>query len=302
MKSGETEANSLYRLRYRQQAFTLIEALTVLIIASMLMIAAVEVYSHVRGTADRLHAELSKGLVCTEVLQRIAEDLDRIALPGFDTSVTVLNKTKNGYNVSQLTILSRYYGDGTRPQVYEKVVWQTDYDPMTDTLILYRAHQGLRLDDPLLDMDATGQPRDDVQRFVPVADGITYFEVLVPSGENLVNAWTQTRLPNAVMVSMSTALPVQNELGEWVIPEEAIYTRTIAVDRTRQLRFRFAKQDLDLSALGANDPNQFEPLAPTGTGESGDDMGADAGNASRTSTPDAGTPGESTGDISGGRP
>lgn len=231
-----------------------------LVIASILMIAAVEVYSHVRRTADTLHARLGKDLLCTEVLQRIAEDLDRIALPGFDTTVTVLNKNKNGYNVSQLTILSQYYGNSTRAEIYEKVIWQTDYDPMTDALILYRAHQGLRLEDPLLDLDAYGAPREDVQRFVPVADGITYFEILVPSGDSLVNAWTQSRLPNAVVVSMSTALPVQNDLGEWVIPETDIYTRTIAIDRTRNVQFRFVEGEFDLSALDANDPNSLEPL------------------------------------------
>ncbi len=264
------------------RGFTLIEALTVLVIASILMIAAVEVYSHVRRTADTLHARLGKDLLCTEVLQRIAEDLDRIALPGFDTTVTVLNKNKNGYNVSQLTILSQYYGNSTRAEIYEKVIWQTDYDPMTDALILYRAHQGLRLEDPLLDLDASGAPREDVQRFVPVADGITYFEILVPSGQSLVNAWTQSRLPNAVVVSMSTALPVQNDLGEWVIPETGIYTRTIAIDRTRNVPFRFVEGEFDLSALDANDPNSLEPLDATDstdvpTDESGASDSADDG-------------------------
>ena len=263
MRPPSGQYASVPRRRCRS-AFTLIEALTVLVIATMLMIAAVEVYSRARTTADTLHARLGKDLLCTEVLQRIAQDLDRIALPGFDTSITVLNKNKNGYNVSQLTILSRYYGNSTRAEVYDKVIWQTDYDPMTDALVLYRARQGLRLDDPLLDVDLAGQPRDDVQRFVPVAEGITYFEVLVPSGDKLINAWTQSRLPNAVVVALSTALPVQNDLGEWIIPEKDVYTRTIAVDRTRHITFRLIDQEFDLSDLSSNDPNSLGALDMSG--------------------------------------
>ncbi|MBN1123498.1 MAG: prepilin-type N-terminal cleavage/methylation domain-containing protein [Sedimentisphaerales bacterium] len=246
-----------YFRRFEVRAFTLIEILTVLTIASLVMIAAVEVYSRVRDTSSKIHRRLGRDLLPAEILQRIAEDLDRVAMPGFDTRVMMLNKMDNGYNVSQLTIESNYFGNTNRSETYEKVIWQTNYNPFNDKLFLYRSHQGLQLEDPVLDTDLSGQPRQDVDRFVEVADNLTYIEILIPNGENYINSWTKSKPPNAVTISISTADPVQNEMGELIIPEGEIFTRTVAIDRTRVIPFKFVKKDFDMEDLDSNDPNDL---------------------------------------------
>ncbi|MBN1126410.1 MAG: prepilin-type N-terminal cleavage/methylation domain-containing protein [Sedimentisphaerales bacterium] len=258
-------------IKDRRTAFTLIEILTVLTIASLVMIAAVEVYSRVRDTSDKIHRRLGRDLLPAEILQRIAEDLDRVAMPGFDTRVMVLNKTNNGYNVSQLTIESNYFGNANRPETYEKVLWQANYNPFNDKLFLYRSHQGLHLEDPVLDTDRSGRPREDVSRFVEVADNLTYIEILIPHGETFINSWTQSKLPNAVTISLSTAEPIQNELGEVIIPEEEIFTRTVAIDRTRAIPFRFVKKEFDMEGLDSNDPNEISFFEETETESKSDD-------------------------------
>ena len=260
-----------------KRAFTLIEAITVLMIASLIAVAVVEVYARVRRSAESVNRKLDENILEREVLQRIAEDLDRMAAPGFDAVVTVRNKLSNGYNISQLVIETSYLGSGAdaKPQTYERVIWQTAYDPYTDSLIVYRAHQGLRLEDAMVELDLAGNIRPDARWFVPLCDGITYFEVQVPAGENFVNQWTQTALPKAVTISISTSTPVQDEQGQLVIPERGVFTRTIAIDRTRKIRYRFVAREFDMSDFRSNEPNDIAGSSAEGDTEGGETAAGD---------------------------
>ncbi|NLH17674.1 MAG: hypothetical protein GX455_13945, partial [Phycisphaerae bacterium] len=206
-------------IRWRSAAgFSLIETLTVLSITAMVVVATMSVYSNVRRNVASIDGNLDQGELPREILQRIAEDLDRLARPGFDTSVVVRNKLKNGYNISQLIIENRFYGDKptTRPQIAERITWQSDYDPFTNTLILYRAHSGIRLEDGLIDRDQLDKEGQGIEQFVPLATGITHFELLIPSGDTLIREWGQTELPKAIRVLLSFGAPEQTDTGDWI--------------------------------------------------------------------------------------
>lgn len=255
--------------------FSLIETLTVLAITAMIMIATMSVYSNVRRNVAAIDGNLDQGELPREILQRIAEDLDRLARPGFDTSVIVRNKLKNGYNISQLIIENRFFGDTppNKPQIAERITWQSDFDPYTSTLILYRAHSGIRLEDGLVDRDQLDKQEKGIEQFVPLAAGITHFELLIPSGDALIREWGQPELPKAIRVLLSFGAPVQTETGDWIIPEQDLFVRTIAINRTRPISYQFVKRDFDLSDLDSADPNE---VAPDATPESMEGLPTDS--------------------------
>jgi hypothetical protein len=183
--------------------------------------------------------------------------------------VIVRNKLKNGYNISQLIIENRFFGDAApnKPQLAERITWQSDFDPYTSTLILYRAHSGIRLEDGLIDRDQLDKQEQGIEQFVPLATGITHFELLIPSGEMLVREWGQPDLPKAIRVLLSFGAPVQTETGDWIIPEQDLFVRTIAINRTRPYIYQFVKKDFDLSELDSADPNEVAPDTGDGSAE-----------------------------------
>ena len=257
------------QFRHEPGGFSLIETLTVLAITAMIMIATMSVYSNVRRNVAAIDGNLDQGELPREILQRIAEDLDRLARPGFDTSVIVRNKLKNGYNISQLIIENRFYGDDppNKPQIAERITWQSDFDPYTSTLILYRAHSGIRLEDGLVDREQLDKQEKGIEQFVPLAAGITHFELLIPSGDTLVREWGQPDLPKAIRVLLSFGAPEQTETGDWIIPEQDLFVRTIAINRTRPISYQFVKKDFDLSDLDSADPNEVTPDTGDGSAE-----------------------------------
>jgi prepilin-type N-terminal cleavage/methylation domain-containing protein len=248
-------------LSYRS-GFTLMEIMVVLMLASMIAVAAVEVYTHIRISSGRIDDKLSESRLAEEILQRIAEDLDRIAVTGADCRLTLRSKIQNGYTVYRLEVETSYYDSQTRPEQhpYEKVIWQTAYDPFTDSLMLYRAHQGIKLEDGITDRTVAGDPREDIEMFIPLCTGITYFSIEIPVGESFVKSWTRTNLPYGLQVSVSLAQPVANDMGEYIIPENKILTRDIAVDHTRKIAFKFVKKDFDMSLFSTGDPNELDDI------------------------------------------
>jgi len=249
-----------------QPAFTLVEIITVLAIAAMIIIATINVYGRVKATADSINAHLDENILPKEILQRIAEDLDTLAAPGFDTTVTIRNKISNTYNVSQLIIENKFYDAQDKPQTFQKVTWQAQYDAFEDAVILYRAHSGLQLEDPVIDADkstlnsqAYYQNRG-IDLFVPVASGITFFKIEVLENDRLLPAWSKTELPKAVFVTISFAPFIEDIDGSFYIPEEDKISRTIAVDRTRKIAYKFLSKEFDLEEeleQDQQDPNSL---------------------------------------------
>jgi hypothetical protein len=85
-----------------------------------------------------------------------------------------------------------------------------------------------------------------------VAGGFAAFKIEAPQGNNLVSRWANPMLPTGLRVTLSTADPVRSPQGQLEVPEDSLITRTIAIDRTRQIRFEFALLDANTPAADAN--------------------------------------------------
>ena len=236
-----------------RKGFSLQEIIVVMAISSMVVITALSIFNRVQKTAGKINDKLEFKDVSKEVLQRIARDLDRLAVPGADTTVKLENKAMpTGYDTTRLTIENKIYDRDSKPQVYEKIVWQTVYDEMELCLNLYRSHSGINLEDRILDISLGEKQADGTELFVPVAFGLTLFEIAVPrQEEDPLKSWTAKSLPPAVQVSLAFE-EMENPDGTIEILEEYITGRTIAIDRTRKISFKFIKKDFT-----PDDPNDF---------------------------------------------
>jgi type II secretory pathway component PulJ len=224
-----------------KSGFTLAEAIATLVIAAMIMIAAIGIYTGIRRTEAAINRRLESGFLSTEILQRITEDIDRLALPGSDVTMSIKNKTENGgYKSAQMIIESKIYDKDNKPQTFEKIIWQSRGDPDANGLIIYRAHSGYTLEDKMLD-----EPKEIYERekFIPICSGATLFSIEAVSDGNTTQTWESQNLPRGVKISISFTKPQQNLLGNPTISEETIKTRTVVIDRFRQLVYQFIYRD-----------------------------------------------------------
>jgi hypothetical protein len=219
-------------------------------------VAVLGVYGRMRANATTILDRLQQNRLQSEVLQKIAEDIDRLAAPGFDATINFQNKLDNGYRSAQLILQNSYYGNNNKKEIYEQIEWRSSYDRQYDTLTLYRMHGGLNIEDEILGANS-GEPP-----YIPVAGGITHFEVKSQQGENILGAWTSETLPKAVRIGISFAPPQELSDGTVGVPEEEISFRTVAVDRTRLIQYQFVKKKFDLpededpnDVSGDTDPN-----------------------------------------------
>lgn len=252
-----------------KNAFTLLETLVVITLSAMILTAVLAVYNRVRASGVVILEHMEKNRLQTEILQKIAEDIDRLAAPGFEASITFDARLSNVvFRSGQLVLENNYYGNGDKKEVYEHIEWRTSYDALTDSLILYRMHEGMNLEDPVL-QKSTQETLVAQPSYIPVADGITCFDLSVQQGETILSRWTNAdELPRAVRIGISFA-PIQELAdGSIGVPIEDITYRTVAIDRTRLIPFEFIKQDLDLSLLDeeVTDPNELLEGDETGTG------------------------------------
>lgn len=241
-------------------AFSLVETLVVITIASMLIVAVLQIYHRVRGDAAVVSERLEENRLALEVLQLIAEDCDRLAAPGFDAQIMAQNKADRGLYSARLFLVNRYYqsAEPPRPDVYEQVIWQSAYDAETDSLILYRAHAGLNLEDKLL--DELRNEDEILDAFVPITDGMTFFEVQAIADQKHVPVWTQANLPQGLRVGISFARPEELPEGGVGIPENRITYRTIAIDRTRPIEYQFEQRVFDVNDFLSDEPEDPNEL------------------------------------------
>ncbi|HIJ67218.1 MAG TPA: hypothetical protein HPP87_02095 [Planctomycetes bacterium] len=249
--------------------FSLVEIVAVLLITAMIMLASFNVYGRVRSAAAKVNETLDRDTLATEILQRIAEDLDRLAFSDLGTTIFIQNKLdSSGYNVAQIAIKNEVYDENNKPKVFEKIVWRSAYDFFEDSLILYRSHNGYNLEDKVISDDRQIELKQDGNDyFIPLCSGITLFKIQVPvvkvfgenvnlpgldevvqeSGEKerLLDGWAGNKLPKAVTITISFAEPYQADTGGLDVLESEKFTRTIAIDRTRQIKYRFVARDLE---------------------------------------------------------
>lgn len=229
-----------YKTFNRRSGFSLAEVLVALTIGAMILVAVLSIYSRAETSAAAIKRKLDDSRLPSEILQRVAEDLDRIGASASDTKITVENKFDNGFQTARLTILKTFYNIKNEKQTFEKIVWQTNYDNDANGLILYRSHSGIALEDKLLD-----EQKEDWERelFVPLCSGVTFFEIQVPLGDTFQNNWTSDSLPPGIVVTVSFAEPFKTLAGTLDVLESEKVIRHMAVDRARPIKFVLAKKE-----------------------------------------------------------
>ncbi len=227
----------------RQLGFSLAEVLAALMIAAMVLVAVLGIYSRAETSAAAITRKLDESRLPSEVLQRITEDLDRMVMPGSDTRITVENKIVKGYPTARLTILNTIYDSKNKKQAFEEIIWQSSFDNDANGLVLYRSHTGIALEDKLLDEQRKSWEK--AFSFVPICTGVTFFKIQVPGGKDFLDKWTSVSLPRGIVVTISFAEPFKTLTGTWDVPEVEKIMRTIAIDRTRKIRFIFGKKESD---------------------------------------------------------
>ncbi len=214
--------------------------------------AVLAIYSQAENSAAAVSRKLDSTQLASEVLQRIAEDLDQIVATGADTKITILpSKVDNGYPTSRLEILRTIYDKENKKQTFEEIIWQasTDYESDANGLVLYRSHSGMVWEDKLL--DELRKDWENNYTFVPVCTGITFFkvEVLKNRNDKADTGWSGDNLPPGIAVTISFAQPFKMVSGEITVPDEQKLMRTIAIDRTRKLPFTIPQQDANQIGL-----------------------------------------------------
>jgi len=224
-----------------RRGFSLAELLAALVIAAMVLVAVLGVYGRAETSAAAITRRLDSSQLPSEIIQRIAEDIDRTTMAGSGSKVTIENKFEKGFPTARLTILKTIYDKDNKKQTFERIVWQAgfDYENNTGGLILYRSHSGIDLEDKILD-----EQKDDWERelFVPICTGVTFFKIQVPRGESFQDRWTGDSLPGGIVATISFAQPFKTLDGTLDVPEAEKITRTIAINRTRKIRFIFTEQ------------------------------------------------------------
>jgi len=225
----------------RSRGFSLAEVLAALTIGSMILVAVLGIYSRAENAAAGVTRKLDSTRLPAEVLQYIAEDLDRLAGANSDAKITIENKVVNGLATARLKISRTYYDKQNKEQTFEEIIWQGNYDyDSDDGLVIYRSHSGVTVEDKLLDDEKKNWERE---LFVPICSGITFFKIEARKDENLANKWPGGSLPYGIVVTVSFAEPFKNIDGSLDVPETDKISRTIAVGKSRQILFKIVKQE-----------------------------------------------------------
>jgi hypothetical protein len=224
----------------KSEGFSLAEMLAALIIAARVLVAILGIYSRAENSVAAVTRKLDSTRLPQEILQRFAEDLDRIIASDSDTTITIENKFNKGFPTARLVIRKNISDDKNQQQMFEEIIWQSssDYDTAAKGLALYRSQSGIALEDKLL--DEKRKDWEKIYSFVPICTGVTFFKIQVPNGNTFQNAWASPSLPSGITVTISFAEPFETANGTLDVPEAEKIIRTIAIDRTRKIRFETA--------------------------------------------------------------
>jgi prepilin-type N-terminal cleavage/methylation domain-containing protein len=222
------------------RGFSLAEVLAALTIGSMVMVAVLGIYHRTENSIAAVSRRLDASRLPGEVLQRIAEDLDNIISSSSDAKITIDNKIENVASAmlvpaARMTITRTIQDSKDKEQIFKEIIWQSSYDfeGTSNGLTLYRSAGGLDVEDKVLEKN-----KDDFERevFVPICSGITFFKISVMAGKDPIERWNGSP-PPGIIVTISFAEPYKRADGTFDVPDEEKITRTIAIDRTRKIRF-----------------------------------------------------------------
>ena len=241
-----------------RRGLSLAEMLAALTIGAMVIVAVLGIYRRAEKSAAAVTRKLNSSRIPGEVLQRIAEDLDNVISASSDATITIENKFENVASAmllpaARLAITRTIQDSSDKEQTFEEIIWQSsyDYESGINGLVLYRSHGGLNLEDKILEKN-----KDNFERelFVPICSGLTYFKISAISGKNLVERWSGSP-PPGIVVTISFAEPYKKADGTFEVTDEEKITRTIAVDRTRKIRFDTSAGNNNQGEEGIEDMN-----------------------------------------------
>jgi len=232
-----------YNIRKYKKAFSLAEVLAALTIGSMVLVAVLGIYSRAENAAAGVTRRLDSTRLPAEILQCIAEDLDRAAGTGSDATITIENKIVNGLQTARLRISNTFYNKQNKQQTFEEIIWQGNYDYEADNgLILYRSHSGVTAEDKLLDDQKENWEKE---LFVPICAGVTFFKIEARRDETLLDKWTSTGLPYGIVVTVSFAEPFKQLDGTLEVPDAEKISRTIAITKSRKIKFIIVEKEAE---------------------------------------------------------
>jgi len=238
------------------RGFSLVESIAVLTIAALIMIAVITTYSRVRNAAGSINQKLDEGVLPAEILQRIAEDVDRLATPGFDVTITVDNKyDDSGYNVCRMIIENKIFDKDKKAKTFERLVWQSAYDDFEDALIIYRSFGGMVDEDRVITDDAQRERREtNTELFIPLCSGVTFFSIRSGNeDEKATHKWVWPKMPLILTATISFAEPFETDTGRLDVMDEDKIVRNIAIDRSRKIKYTFVKKVFEVP-----DPNDMD--------------------------------------------
>jgi transcriptional regulator with XRE-family HTH domain len=235
MPTGLNNMKKTFSVPGKLSGFSLAEMLAALTIGAMILVAVVGIYTRAERSAGAIEHRFDSSRLPAEILQRIAEDLDRTISAGSNVKITIENKSENGFPSARLTIRKTIRDKEDKEQLLEEIIWQGSVDVDSNGLVLYRSHSGMMLEDKLLDEKRESWEKD--YSFVPICAGVTFFKIQVPQGEILQDNWTGDTLPVGIVATISFASPFSTVTGVFDVPDEEKVTRTIAIDRTRKIKF-----------------------------------------------------------------
>jgi len=248
------------------RGLTLAEMLAALTIGAMVIVAVLGIYRRAEQSAASVTRKLNISRIPGEVLQRIAEDLDNVISASSDVTITIENKFENIASAmllpaARLAIKRTIRDSSDKEQTFEEIIWQSsyDYESGINGLVLYRSHSGINLEDKILEKN-----KDKFERelFVPICSGLTFFKISAITGKDPVERWNGSP-PRGIVVTISFAEPYKKADGTFDVPDEEKIIRTIAIDRTRKIRFDTSTGDFSGNEEGQEGVNLPSGEKPT---------------------------------------
>jgi len=232
MHDNTTEASSTPRAC---GGFSLAELLAAMTIGAMVMVSILAIYTRAERSAAAVMLRLDNPRLAQEILQRITEDLDGVISSDSDAKITIDNKFDSLLPAAKLTITRTITDNRLREQTFEEINWQSSYDfeGFDDGLVLYRSHSGINMEDKVLDRQKDAAERE---LLVPICSGVTFFKIEAITGKKPAEKWGGSP-PPGIAVTISFAEPFKTANGTYDVYEEDKITRTIAIDRTRKIKF-----------------------------------------------------------------
>lgn len=102
---------------------------------------------------------------------------------------------------------------------------------------------------------------------MPVCTGVTFFKVQAYTGETPQDKWTSNSPPYGVIATISFAEPFKTAAGTLDVLDSEKNVRTIAIDRTRKIKFIIVKKVYNKNKEETKDSVEDELSSETKQGD-----------------------------------